>query len=77
MELEKKDPNYFGFHKLNPLGQEKAKKIADLYENLLKKLEKEIGDGKHGREAALMRTKLEESCFYAKKSMASLVSNQE
>lgn len=73
---EPKD-NLFGFHKLNVTGQDKAVKIQELYENFLSKLQKQIGDGQYGREAAIMRSKLEESCFYAKKAMASLASNQE
>lgn len=70
-------PNYFGFHKLNPLGQSKAQDIQAVYELLLAKLEYLIGDAKYCREFSIAKTKLEEACFYSKKAMAIHKENQE
>lgn len=64
----------FDFHRLNPKGIRKAKLIADLFDGLLQALEDNCGQG---REFSIVRTKLEEACFFAKKSMAVLPENQE
>jgi hypothetical protein len=57
----------FAFHKLNEQGQAQANAIAILFSDLLQKIEPSHFDP---RTAALARTKLEEACFFAKKSMA-------
>lgn len=58
----------FAYHMLNPIGQTKAAEIADDFTTLLRSLEGRIALG--GREGAIVRSKLEEACFYAKKCMA-------
>ena len=64
----------FGVHKLNAVGLVKAKKIAEAFDALLE----EVLPFCHGsRESAIMKTKLEEACFFAKKSMAVDSMNQE
>lgn len=68
------DPNYFGFHKLNNDGQEKAQKIQLIFENCLAELQQSIEV--NGREFAICKTKLEEACFFAKKAMAVQKKNQ-
>lgn len=70
----------FQVHMLNETGKEKAAKIALAFDVLLETLTAptlEVGDGtkEHvmcppGRELALVKTKLEEACFFAKKAMA-------
>lgn len=67
------DYDYFGFHKLNEAGQEKAVKIQQIFEQAHKDLEGLLA---HPRAAAIVATKLEEACFFAKKSMAIDASNQ-
>lgn len=64
----------FATHKLNNDGQHKARLISYAFEDLLNKLSIYT---EPGREASIMRTKLEEAAFYAKKSMASNDANQE
>jgi hypothetical protein len=64
----------FGFHKMNADGQRKSQEIADLFETLLRKLKAEYFFD--ARTAAICNTKLEEACFYAKKSMALNTDNQ-
>jgi hypothetical protein len=65
----------FEVHKLNATGIEKAKTIAKLFDELLATLSDECRA--EGREFALVRTKLEEACFFAKKAMAKNPLNQE
>lgn len=64
----------FQVHKLNPGGLEKAKQIAVVFDNALEQL---LDLVPAGRNLAIVRTKLEEACFFAKKGMASERSNQE
>lgn len=66
----------FDFHKLNENGQNKAKAIAESFDNLLTEIEPLVSGG-GVRELAIVRTKLEEACFYAKKAMALNANNQE
>jgi hypothetical protein len=64
----------FQVHMLTPLGQARAKDIAVAFSDLLDRLE---AQGITGRDMALVKTKLEEACFVAKRGMASLPENQE
>ena len=57
----------FRVHMLNDAGKEKAKGIAEAFDECLGKLEVLCAPG---RELAIVRTKLEEACFFAKKAMA-------
>jgi len=67
----------FQFHKLSEAGQGKAKLIAGMYSELLDQLENICGSLNNGREMALVKTKLEEACFFSKKAMAVQRENQE
>ena len=58
----------FEVHRLNEPGLDAARDIANKFDNLLLDLEKVCGTG---REFAIVKTKLEEACFFAKKAMAS------
>lgn len=60
----------FGVHKLSDRGFVKANQIRDAFDRLLNDLSEITGDAKGGREFSLVKTKLEEACFFAKKSMA-------
>ncbi len=57
----------FEVHKLNELGMTKARDIAQAFEACLARLTTTCPPG---REMSIVRTKLEEACFFAKKSMA-------
>lgn len=57
----------FAFHKLNEQGQAQANAIAILFNKLLEDVTPAMSDA---RCKALVVTKLEEACFFAKKSMA-------
>ena len=64
----------FQVQSLNPAGKTKANKIAEAFEACLQQLEQYCPDG---REMALVRTKLEEACFFATKTMASQPANRD
>jgi len=64
----------FQFHKLNQSGQEKAQLIAEYFDLLLKGLKSQCPE--NTREFSVVKTKLEEACFFAKKSMAIQKENQ-
>lgn len=64
----------FQVHMLSELGKARAKDIACAFSDLLDRLE---AQGITGRDMALVKTKLEEACFVAKRGMASLPENQE
>ena len=66
----------FKVHKLNDWGMANAMAIADKFEQLLLTLEKLCGEPP-SREWSIVKTKLEEACFFAKKAMANKPSNQE
>ncbi len=75
----------FEVHILNPDGIAKAKQIAQAFDELLTKLDglAECKDGLstsyfgvQPRSYAIVKTKLEEASFFAKKAMASLPENQ-
>ena len=57
----------FEFHLLNDNGKQKAQEIADNFDVLLENLKALCSEG---REFSIVKTKLEEACFFAKKSMA-------
>ncbi len=57
----------FEVHMLTEDGKAKAKEIAEGFDSLLTKL---TGIVPQGRELAIVKTKLEEACFFAKKGMA-------
>ena len=65
----------FEVHMLNEQGKQKAREIAQAFDELLNKL-LVINPGP-SREMSLVRTKLEEGCFFAKKAMASQPTNCE
>ena len=58
----------FTVHRLNDAGMTGAVGIASGFSHLLNGLEEICG--KDGREMALVRTKLQEACFYAKRALA-------
>lgn len=64
----------FQFHKLNASGIVKANAVGLSFADLLEKLESICPQG---REFAIVKTKLEEACFFAKKSVATQPDNQE
>lgn len=57
----------FAVHMLTEDGKTKARRIAADFDALLKSLQDVCPNG---REFAIVRTKLEEACFFAKKAMA-------
>ncbi len=63
----------FRVHMLTDEGKSKAKDIAQAFDECLSTLELVCPDG---RELAIVRTKLEEACFFAKKSMANVNSQE-
>lgn len=62
----------FAVHMLNETGKTKAQEIAQTFDVCLEKL---VELCPPGREMALVRTKLEEACFFAKKAMAGAAEN--
>jgi hypothetical protein len=63
----------FQVHMLNEKGKDSAADIAFLFDELLKDLSTYVPAG---REMAIVTTKLEEACFFAKKGMANQAVNQ-
>lgn len=61
-------PN-FATHKLNAKGIEYAVAIAEAFDGVLEELAV-LGCATNSREFSIAKTKLEEACFFAKKSMA-------
>jgi hypothetical protein len=57
----------FAVHMLNQEGKEKAAKIAIAFHNLLEEISSICPEG---REMSIVKTKLEEASFFAKKAMA-------
>lgn len=64
----------FEVHLLNPDGIEKARKLSTAFNDLLKVLR--ILCPEETREFSIVKTKLEEASFFAKKSIANLPENQ-
>jgi hypothetical protein len=83
MDIKETEMNAeFQVHLLNPKGVEKAKGIAAAFDELLEKLftltspeDKSVASVR-SREMSIVRTKLEEACFFSKKSTANLKENQ-
>jgi hypothetical protein len=67
----------FAVHMLNEQGKEKAKLIAEAFNTCLNQLATVCSIQAGGREFAIAKTKLEEACFFAKKSMAADTANGE
>lgn len=65
----------FKVHMLNDEGKVKANEIAIVLTTALDELERLCGS--NGREIAIVRTKMEEASFFAKKAMAKLPENQQ
>jgi hypothetical protein len=65
----------FDVHLLNEKGLAKAREIGVVYSQLLDELDRLCGT--EGREVAIMRTKLQESAFFAKRAMAVRPENQQ
>ncbi len=65
----------FAVHRLNSAGMEKATVIAEAFSTCL--VDIEAVSGSEGREMAIVRTKLQEAAFYAKRAMAVRPENQE
>lgn len=65
----------FATHKLNSDGIDRAEIIANVFDTALRRLE-EVVITTDTREFSIVKTKLEEACFYAKKSMAMKKENQ-
>lgn len=63
----------FQVHKLNEGGLKIAGELATAFDELLSKLRAICPEG---REFAIVKTKLEEASFFAKKSIANVASNQ-
>lgn len=63
----------FRVHKLSAVGLRRADKLAEIFSACLSAVEGECGAA--SREMAIVRTKLQEASFFAKRSMA--VQNQE
>jgi len=64
----------FEVHMLNEKGKSGAARIADIFSAALTAIEATTGTD--GREIAIVRTKLEEACFFAKKALAVRPENQ-
>jgi hypothetical protein len=63
----------FEVHLLNDEGIAKAKEIAQIFDRALDSLKELCPDGRY---LSIVKTKMEEACFFAKKSMASVSVNQ-
>ena len=64
----------FEIHMLNEKGKELAQGIAGIFNSTLDQLSTYCAAG---REWSIVKTKLEEACFFAKKAMAKDLANQQ
>lgn len=69
----KRNPE-FAVHMLNEAGKANAHDLRDAFDDLLNRLEQLCNPG---REFSIVKTKLEEACFFAKKSLAVKPENQQ
>lgn len=67
----------FAVHTLNESGKNRAQLLAASFARCLDEVEALTGSLNNGRELALVRTKMEEACFFAKKAMAKQLVNQQ
>jgi len=65
----------FAVHRLNDEGMARAKDLGKLFTVFLNNLESQCGAG--GREMAIVKTKLQEAAFFAKRAIAVVPENQE
>lgn len=72
--MEPKIRKEFTVHKLNDVGMGRAKGLASTFTDFLDNLEAMCGVD--GREMAIVRTKLEEASYYAKRAIAVKPENQ-
>lgn len=63
----------FQVHRLNPGGQAKAAFVASAFDDLLSNISTHCPNG---REFAIVKTNLEQACFFAKKAIANDPANQ-
>ncbi len=63
----------FQVHLLSPEGITRAQEISRIFDEALLSL---IGIIPPGRELSIVKTKLEEACFFAKKAMSKADTNQ-
>ena len=68
----------FQVHILNDAGIDKAKCLGEAFSEFLDKIESFIPQtpSQNGREMALVKTKLQEASFFAKRAIAVLPENQ-
>jgi hypothetical protein len=66
----------FDVHILNDTGLEKARQLGTEFSELLNNVEQICGSLNNGREMALVRTKLQEASYYAKRALALNPDNQ-
>lgn len=66
--------NEFAVHVLNDEGLRRARDIGEIFTNALNALEQVCGAD--GRELAIVRTKMQEAAFFAKRAMAVRPENQ-
>ena len=64
----------FQVHLLNESGIQKAVRLAERFTDFLNDIEQDTGA--EGREVSIVRTKLEEASFFAKKAIACRPENQ-
>ena len=67
----------FEVHRLNEAGIAKANAVASAFDHLLGTLQEIAEEGANGRLFAIVKTNLEEACFFAKKAIAIRPENQE
>ena len=68
----------FTYHKLNAMGQRKAELVASTFDSAYETLCRTVGaELVKTREFALVRTKLQEACFFAKNLVSIQPENQE
>lgn len=70
----------FKVHKLNALGLQKAETVANIFDAALAEIESvcsTVDATGSTRYMAIVRTKMEEACFFAKKAVATNPINQQ